>query len=159
MYRVAMTEARPGRREYEIAGLMQARALELGRQQAFTPIVSVRGEVLHNHSYENRLGEGDLLLMDSGAESPCFYASDITRTFPVSGCFTDRQRSIYEIVLAAQMAVIRAASPAHDNKRMHHLASRTIAGGLTDLGLMKGDPEDAVAAGAHALFSHTASAT
>ena len=152
MYRVAMAEARPGRREYEIAGLMQARALELGRQQAFTPIVSVRGEVLHNHSYENRLGEGDLLLMDSGAESPRFYASDITRTFPVSGRFSDRQRAVYEIVLAAQMAVIHAASPAHDNKEMHLLAARTIAGGLTALGLMRGNPDDAVESGAHAIF-------
>jgi len=152
MYAVAMTEARPGRREYEIAGLMQARALEHGRQQAFPPIVTVHGEVLHNHSYDNLLADGDLMLMDSGAESPRWYASDITRTFPVGGTFTDRQRGIYEIVLAAQMAVIHAASPEHDNKEMHRLASRTIAGGLTALGLMKGDPDDAVEVGAHALF-------
>jgi Xaa-Pro aminopeptidase len=131
---------------------MQAKALELGRQQAFTPIVSVRGEVLHNHSYDNTLADGDLLLMDSGAESPHFYASDITRTLPVNGRFTDRQRGIYEIVLAAQMAVIHAASPTHDNKEMHRLAARTIAGGLTALGLMKGNPDDAVEVGAHALF-------
>lgn len=152
MYRVAMSEARPGRAEFQVAGLMQARALELGRQQAFIPIVSVRGEVLHNHSYDNTLADGDLMVMDSGAESPSFYASDITRTFPVNGSFSDRQRRIYEIVLAAQMAVIHAASPAHDNKEMHLLAARTIAGGLTALGLMKGDPDDAVAEGAHALF-------
>jgi Xaa-Pro aminopeptidase len=152
MYRVAMAEAAPGRYEYEIAGLMQARALELGREQAFPPIVTVRGEVLHNHSYDNRLADGDLMLMDSGAESPRWYASDITRTFPVNGRFSDRQRRIYEIVLAAQMAVIQAASPKHDNKEMHRLASRTIAGGLTALGLMKGDPDDAVEVGAHALF-------
>jgi Xaa-Pro aminopeptidase len=152
MYRVAMTEARPGRFEYEIAGLMQARALELGREQAFPPIVTVRGEVLHNHSYGNRLADGDLLLMDSGAESPLWYASDITRTFPVNGRFSDRQRGIYEIVLAAQMAVIDASSPERDNREMHRLASRTIAGGLTALGLMKGNPDDAVEVGAHALF-------
>jgi len=152
MYRVAMAEARPGRREYEIAGLMQARALELGLQQAFTPIVSVRGEVLHNHSYENTLADGDLLLMDSGAESAGGYASDITRTFPVNGRFSDRQREIYEIVLAAQMEVISAASPAHDNRELHRLAARTIAGGLTALGLMRGIPDDAVEVGAHALF-------
>jgi len=152
MYRIAMTEARPGRKEFEIAGLMQARALELGLQQAFTPIVSVRGEVLHNHSYENTLADGELLLMDSGAESAGGYASDITRTFPVNGRFRDRQREIYEIVLAAQMGVISAASPAHDNREMHRLAARTIAGGLTALGLMKGNPDDAVEVGAHALF-------
>ncbi len=152
MYQVAMAEAQPGRAEFEIAGLMQARAAELGRQQAFTPIVSVRGEVLHNHSYDNTMADGDLMIMDSGSESPGGYASDITRTFPVNGRFTAKQRGIYQIVLAAQMAVIHAASPAHDNKEMHRLAARTIAGGLTNLGLMKGNVDDAVAAGAHALF-------
>ena len=152
MYRIAMSAARPGRYEYEVAGLMQAAALERGRQQAFTPIVSVRGEVLHNHSYDNKLADGDLLLMDSGAESPLFYASDITRTFPVNGKFSERQRRIYEIVLAAQMASIHAADPKHDNREMHRLASRTIAAGLTALGLMKGNPDDAVEVGAHALF-------
>ncbi len=152
MYAVAMAEARSGRHEYEIVGLVQARALERGRQQAFPPIATVRGEVLHNHSYDNVLADGDLMLMDSGAESPRFYASDITRTFPVSGRFTERQRAIYEIVLASQMSVVHAASPEHDNKEMHRLASRTIAGGLTALGLMKGDPDDAVEVGAHALF-------
>jgi Xaa-Pro aminopeptidase len=152
MYRVAMTEARPGRREAEIAGLMQARALELGREQAFTPIVSVRGEVLHNHSYSNILADGDLMVIDSGAESPSWYASDITRTFPVNGRYTDRQRQIYEIVLSAQMAVISSAGPTHDNREMHRLAARTIAGGLTALGLMRGNPDDAVEVGAHALF-------
>jgi len=152
MYQVAMSQARPGRAEFEVAGLMQARAAELGRQMAFTPIVSVRGEVLHNHSYDNTMADGDLLLMDSGAESPRFYASDITRTFPVNGRFTDRQRRIYQIVLASQMAVIHAASPAHNNRAMHLLAARTIAGGLTSLGLMKGNVDDAVEAGAHALF-------
>ncbi len=152
MYRIAMTQARPGRRESEIAGLMQARALELGCQQAFTPIVSVRGEVLHNHSYGNTLADGDLLVMDSGAEAASGYASDITRTFPVNGRFNDRQRQIYDVVLAAQMAVIRTASPSHDNREMHRLAARSIAGGLTALGLMKGSPDDAVEVGAHALF-------
>jgi Xaa-Pro aminopeptidase len=114
--------------------------------------VTVRGETLHNHSYDNRLADGDLMLMDSGAEAESGYASDITRTFPVNGRFSDRQRAIYDIVLAAQTAVIETASPAHDNKQMHLLAARTIAEGLTNLGLMKGDPAAAVEAGAHALF-------
>jgi Xaa-Pro aminopeptidase len=152
MYRVAMSEAAPGRKEFEIAGLMQARALELGRQQAFTPIVSVRGEVLHNHSYANTMSDGDLLLMDSGSESPNFYASDITRTFPVNGRFSDRQRGIYEIVLASQLAAIASATPEHNNREVHLAAARTIAEGLTDLGIMRGNPADAVEAGAHALF-------
>mgnify|MGYP001544504720 CR=1 FL=1 len=83
--------------------------------------------MLHNHSYENTLADGDLLLMDSGAESAGGYASDITRTSPVNGSFSDRLRRLYEIVLSAQMAVISAAAPGHDNREMHRLASRTIA--------------------------------
>ena len=152
MYRVAMAEARPGRTEAEVAGLMQASALERGRRQAFIPIVSVRGEVLHNHSYGNTLADGDLMVMDSGAESPLGYASDITRTFPVNGSFSTRQRDVYQVVLAAQAAAVEAASPERSNSDLHLVAARTIAVGLTDLGLIRGNVDDAVAAGAHALF-------
>jgi Xaa-Pro aminopeptidase len=152
MYRAAMALARPGRTEAEVAGTLQARALVHGRRQSFLPIVSVRGEVLHNHSYGNTLADGDLMVIDSGAESPLGYASDITRTFPVNGHFSPRQREIYEVVLAAQIAAIGAASPERSNRDLHLLAARTIASGLADLGLMRGDVDDAVASGAHALF-------
>ncbi len=152
MYQSAMTMARPGRGEAEVAAMMQGVALLSQRQQAFLPIVSVRGEVLHNESYGNTLAEGDLLLIDSGAESPLGYASDITRTFPVAGVYAPKQREIYDIVLAAQAAAIQSASPRMTNRELHLLAARVIAGGLTDAGLMRGDPDEAVAAGAHALF-------
>ena len=152
MYRAAMAVARPGRTEAEVAGTLQARALVHGRRQSFLPIVSVRGEVLHNHSYGNTLADGDLMVIDSGAESPLGYASDITRTFPVNGRFSPRQREIYEVVLAAQTAAIEAASPVRSNRDIHLLAARTIAAGLAGLGLMRGDVDDAVASGAHALF-------
>ena len=88
MHRACMAAARAGKREYELAGLIQAIALSHDRQQAFTPIVTVRGEVLHNHSYDGMLTAGRLLLNDSGAESSKFYASDITRTCPVDGRFS-----------------------------------------------------------------------
>jgi len=152
MYRATMSAAAPGRTEAEIAALHQAEALAADRQQAFSPIVTVRGEVLHNPFLDGRLAAGDLLLVDSGAESPHFYASDITRTIPVSGRFTTRQREIYEIVLAANEAVIAAAGPGITNRDLHLLAARTVASGLRDLGLMVGAVDDAVAAGAHALF-------
>jgi Xaa-Pro aminopeptidase len=152
MYAAAWRTAAPGRSEAEVAAALQVAALARGRQQAFNPIVSVRGEVLHNTSYANTLADGDLLLIDSGAESAGFYASDITRTVPVSGTFSARQREIYEVVLAAQEAAIEAASPALSNRDLHFIAARTIASGLTQLGLMQGDVDEAVAAGAHALF-------
>jgi len=114
--------------------------------------VTVCGDVLHNTSYANTLEEGDLLLVDSGAESPGFYASDITRTMPVTGKFTSQQRDIYEVVLAANQAAIDAAVPGVTNRELHLLAARTITEGLKDIGVMKGNVDRAVEAGAHALF-------
>ncbi len=152
MYKAAVARIAPGRKEHEIAGAMQGVALAHDRAQSFNPIVSVRGEVLHNVTYENTLAQGDLLLIDSGTESPHYYASDITRTYPVSGTFTPRQKAIYEVVLASQLAAIEAAGPHTTNKALHLIAARTIASGLKDVGLMKGDVDAAVEAGAHALF-------
>ncbi len=152
MFRAAAAAARPGKTEAEVAGAMQGAALAHDRQQAFLPIVSVRGEVLHNNSYGNALKAGDLLLLDYGAESPRFYASDITRVIPVAGRFDERQRAIYQVVLDAQLAVFAAASPHATNRELHFVAAKTIAAGLKSLGLMRGDVDEAVAAGAHALF-------
>jgi len=152
MYAAALATIAPGRTESEIVGALLAPSLSRDRQPSFNPIVSVHGEVLHNTSYANTLREGDLLLIDSGSESPHHYASDITRTFPVSGRFSTRQRDVYQVVLAAQLASIEAASPSRTNRDLHMVAARTIASGLKDLGLMQGDVDAAVAEGAHALF-------
>jgi Xaa-Pro aminopeptidase len=153
MYDAALKAIRPGVKEAEVAGAMQAVSLAYDMPQSFLPIVSIHGEVLHNNTYGNVLAAGDLLLIDSGVEAPPSYAcSDITRTFPVSGRFTPEQRAVYEVVLAAQSAVIRAASPQVSNRDLHLVAAKTIAAGLIDIGLMRGGVEDAVAAGAHALF-------
>lgn len=152
MYRVAMEAARPGRREHEIAGAIQEVHLREDRQPSFPPIVSIRGEVLHNTSYANTLSEGDLLLIDSGTESPLHYASDITRTLPVSGKLTSKQKAVYQVVLRSQLTAIENASPELSNLELHLIAARTIASGLKDIGLMKGDVDLAVEAGAHALF-------
>ena len=151
-YRAAMEATEPGRTEAEIAAILQGPAFAHDRQQAFNPIVSVRGEVLHNRNRANTLSDGDLLLVDSGAESRRWYASDITRTFPVSGRYSQQQRDVYEVVLASQVDAIAAAAPGVNNRELHFIAARTIASGLKDLGLMQGDVEAAVEAGAHALF-------
>jgi len=152
MYEATMRNAEAGRTEAEIAAVHQAVAIARDRRQAFEPIVTVCGDVLHNTSYANTLEDGDLLLVDSGAESPLHYASDITRTMPVSGTFTSQQRDIYEVVLAANEAAIAAAGPGVTNRELHLLAARTIASGLKDVGIMKGNVDKAVEAGAHALF-------
>lgn len=152
MYQAALRLIEPGRTESEVCAAMQAVSLKYDRQQSFQPIVSIRGEVLHNESYGNTLKDGDLLLIDSGTESKRFYASDITRTFPVSGRYSEKQTGIYQVVLSAQLAAIEAASPERTNRDLHLIAAQTIARGLTEIGLMKGDPAEAVKNGAHALF-------
>ncbi len=152
MHRRAMAVTKPGIYEYEIAGEIQAVALRENFQMAFPPIVTVRGQVLHNHSYDNLLEDGQLLINDSGAESPSGYAADITRTFPINGKFSPVQKEIYETVLAMQLGAIDFIKPGVTFRDVHLHACRILADRLKTMGLMKGDPSAAVAAGAHALF-------
>lgn len=152
MYAAAFRMTKPGRYESEIAGTMEGIALSTGCAPAFPLIVTVNGHILHNHYHGNKLKTGRLLVADSGAETPGGYSSDITRSIPVGGRFNKRQKDIYSIVVESQVAAIKAMKPGVMFKDVHLLAARTIVSGLKDLGLMKGDVDDAVAQGAHALF-------
>lgn len=152
MYEKILHLLRPGMIEQELVGAAEGVVLAAGSHTSFPTILSIRGETLHNHHHGNTVKAGDLLLVDSGAESPLGYASDITRTFPVSGRFEPRQKEIYEIVLAAQMKAIGMMRPGLPFREAHLAAAQVIAEGLTAIGLMRGDPAAAVAAGAHALF-------
>lgn len=152
MYTTAMKLAKPGLKEREIYGKLNGIANSMGSGVSFPVICSVHGETLHNHHYENTMKDGDLLLIDSGAESLLHYASDITRTFPVNGKFTEEQKDIYNIVLASQLKAIDSIKPGLKFREVHLIASEVIAEGLRDIGLMKGDPKEAVKQGAHALF-------
>jgi len=152
MHEHSMRAAAPGVREREIAGQLSGIAEAHGRGLSFRPTCSIHGEVLHNHSYSNQLGEGDLLLVDAGAASPLHYAGDITRVTPVSGEFTSRQRDLYEAVLDAQTTAIEAIEPDVPFRDIHLRACRVLTEHLMDIGLMHGPVEDAVNAGAHALF-------
>jgi Xaa-Pro aminopeptidase len=155
MQTAAMKMAKPGVFEYEIAGAMEGIMGSSGVWPAFPPIVSVHAEIMHNPYYDNRLKAGDIVVNDSGAESPLHYASDITRMIPVGGKFSPRQKEIYSIVLAAQERCIAAAAPGVEWRQVHRLAAVTLMEGLRELGLVKGDPQEAVAAGAHTLFFPT----
>jgi len=152
MHTTAMRMAKPGVLEREVAGMMEGIALFRGGRLAFPTIFSIHGQILHNHYYGNIMKAGDMVVNDCGAESPLHYASDITRTIPVSGRFTPRQRDIYNIVLAAQQNAIEAVAPGVEFREIHRLACTILASGLADLGLLKGNIQDAVQAGAHALF-------
>jgi Xaa-Pro dipeptidase len=152
MHLAAMKMVKPETDERKIAGMIEGIALSLGYGLSFRPIVSINGQTLHNPYYENKMKAGDLLVNDSGAESKLHYASDITRTIPVGGKFTDKQKEIYQIVLKAEMNAINSVKPGITNKDLHLAAANDIASGLTEIGLMFGNPEEAVSAGAHTLF-------
>ncbi len=119
---------------------------------AYNSIVTIAGEVLHNEHYHHALQPGDLLLADVGAETALGWASDITRTWPVSGKFSPTQKAVYDVVLAAHDQAIAAVEPGADYEDIHLLACHVLAEGLVDLGILKGVPEDLVNEDAHALF-------
>ena len=152
MQTMAMKMSKPGMREMEVAGAVEAIALARGARLAFPTIFSIHGETLHNHYYGNIMKEGDIAVNDSGAESLLHYASDITRTVPVNGTFSQRQKEIYAIVLDAQDKAIEAVRPGAEFREVHLLACRILASGLRDLGMIRGDVQEAVHAGAHTLF-------
>jgi len=152
MYAAAMRTARPGKYEYEVVAEISRVALAHGGRFSFPPICSVHGETLHNPFYRNQMQAGDVMILDSGAETSHYNASDITRTIPVGGTFTAQQKLIYDMVLRAQLAAIDAITPGVRYLDVHLLAARSFAIDLTAAGLMTGDVDEAVAAGAHALF-------
>ena len=152
MQTLAMKMSKSGVYEREIAGAMEAVALSRGCRLAFPTIFSIHGETLHNHYHGNQMKNGDIAVNDSGAESATHYASDITRTIPVGGKFSQRQREIYAIVLEAQTKAIEAVKPDIEFRDIHRLASEVLVSGLKDLGFVKGNVEEAVQAGVHTLF-------
>ncbi len=152
MYAIVMGMTKPGIYEREIVGKIEGALGSHGAYASFPIILSVHGETLHNHHHGNLLKQNNLLVTDSGAESPGHYASDITRTFPVGGRFTPEQKDIYQVVLNSQLAAIDSVKPGKPHKEVHLLTAAVIAQGLKDMGLMKGDIAAAVKEGAHALF-------
>jgi Xaa-Pro aminopeptidase len=152
MHVTAMKMAKPGVWEQKIAGTIEGIAAAGGGTIAFPIILSQNGETLHNHDHSQILKEGRLMVTDAGAESLMHYASDFTRTVPVGGKFTQKQREIYEIVLAANNQATALTRPGVTYLSVHLAAAEVLASGLKDLGLMKGDVKEAVANGAHALF-------
>lgn len=152
MHVAAMKMAKPGITEQEIAGFIEGIAATKGQMPSFPIILSQNGETLHNHNHSNILKLGRMLLTDAGAESNSHYASDFTRTYPVGGNFTQQQSDIYNIVLNANNHAISLCKPGVTYQSIHLEAAKVIAKGLIDLGLMKGNVDEAVANGAHAMF-------
>ncbi len=152
MHTAAMRMARPGMLESEIAAEVERVAVAAGGRISFPVIATIHGETLHNHYHGNTLSDGDLFLLDAGAETEMGYAGDLSSTFPVSPTFSARQRTIYELQLAAYDAAVAMLAPGVPNRDVHFAAARVIADGMKELGLMKGDIDEGLAAGAHAMF-------
>ncbi len=151
MHLAAITGARDGITEYELAGSLQGIAIAGGGNLAFPTILTVNGQVLHNHYGPTVMREGRIAICDSGAENAMHYAGDMTRTFPVGKKFTPVQREMYDIVLGAQEAAIQALKPGVLFRDVHALAAQKLMEGLKAAGVVKGDPAAAVAAGAHTM--------
>jgi Xaa-Pro aminopeptidase len=151
-HRAAMAATRPGAHERDVAAAFENVVARAGLTTAYPSIVTVRGEILHNFHYVNPLREGQLLLLDGGAEAASGYATDVTRTWPVNGRFNPRQRAAYDAVLEAQLQGIERVRAGVRYREVHTRASLIIARFLVDEGLVFGTPEDAVETGAHAIF-------
>lgn len=152
MHTTAMRLTKPGVTEKYIGGQIDGIARSYGAMSSFGTIFSQHGEILHGNPSMAMLEDGRLVLCDCGAETINHYCSDHTRTFPVNGKFTQRQRDIYSIVEACHDYVLEVAKPGVKYMDVHLAVCRLMTDRLKELGLMKGDTEEAVQAGAHALF-------
>lgn len=152
MHTTAMRIAKAGMTEAELAGTVEGIAVAAGGHLAYPVIMTVNGQILHNHYHGNTLQSGQLVLGDYGAETAMHYAGDITRTFPVDKQFTAQQKDIYNLVLKAEVDCIEAIRPNILNRDLHLKGAKIILDGLKTLGLTKGNMEDALEAGAFGLF-------
>lgn len=152
MHLAVMKAARPGMKEHELVGVAKKVASDHNVSLSFPPILTKDGQILHSHYHGNTLKDGDMLLFDGGTESESFYAGDMTRTFPVGKTFTAQQKEMYQVMHDAHVAAIAMLAPGQRFLDIHLHACQKLVEGLKNVGLMKGDPEEAVAAGAHTMF-------
>lgn len=152
MHLTAMQLTKPGMKEYEIVAAVHQQAIKGGGDLSFPIILTVNGETLHNHYHKNTIADGQMILCDAGAETDLHYAGDMTRTFPVGKTFTEKQKEVYQIVLNAHNHAISMLKPGVMYRDIYIKASEILFEGLKLLGITKGDPVEAVQAGAHAMF-------
>ena len=152
MHITAITVLRPGMYEYEVVAEMNRVAESNNCELSFATIATVNGQTLHNHYHGNKVKPGDLFLIDAGAEVESGYAGDMSSTIPADKTFTPRQRAVYEIQNAMHLEAVKALRPGIPYMDVYDLSARVMVEGMKELGLMKGNAEDAVREGAHALF-------
>ncbi|MFT7521189.1 MAG: Xaa-Pro aminopeptidase [Kiritimatiellia bacterium] len=151
-HRAVMTATRPGTSERILAALFEGVLAARGCVPGYGTILTVHGEVLHNFDHNNVLKDGELLLLDGGGEVPSGYGSDVTRTWPVNGRFSGRQRAAYEAVLEAEVQAIAQCRPNNRYRLVHDAACTVIAQFLIDEGLLTCSVQTALETGAHGVF-------
>jgi Xaa-Pro aminopeptidase len=151
-HRAGMRATRGAEVEREVAAAMMASLRTRGMQDAYGPIVTVRGEVLHSHDHDGAIAPGDLLLCDVGGETAEGWAADVTRTWPTSGVFSATQRAMVEVVIEAQRRAIDRVRPGVRYREVHETAKRGIVEGLVELRVLRGDVDGLLERGAAALF-------
>ena len=152
MHITAMKAVRPGMKEYEIVAKVDEVALAAGGRLSFPVIATVNGQILHNHYHGHTIKEGDMLLIDAGAETRMGYTGDMSSTIPAGDKFTSIQKDVYDIQVASHLAAVDALRPGVHFRDVYDMTSKIICEGVKSLGLMKGDCEEAVRLGAHAMF-------
>ena len=152
MHLAAYRKVRPGMHEAEVAATVEETCCHDGFTLAFPTIATVQGQVLHNHGFIHELHDGDIFLLDAGAEGPMHYAGDLSSSMPVGERFSERQELIYNIHLESFWAAVKLLRPGVPFREAHLAAATKICEGMKSIGLMKGDPEEAAHIGAYALF-------
>lgn len=152
MHIAAMKVLRPGMYEYEVVAEMNRVAMAANCELSFATIATINGQTLHNHYHGNQVKPGDLFLIDAGAEVPSGYAGDMSSTIPADKTFTSRQREVYCIQNAMHTASVEALRPGIPYMEVYERSAKVMFDGLKQLGLTKGNADDAVREGAHALF-------
>lgn len=152
MHLEAMRVVKAGMKEYEVVSALEAIATKYNAHTSFHTIFSKHGETLHNPYHENTLQEGDLVVLDAGARNVEGYCGDMTTSFPVSGKFSEKQKDIYSLLIEMFEKAEELIKPGINYKEVHLEVCKVLARGMKARGLMKGDVEEAVKAGAHAIF-------
>ena len=152
MHLEAMRVVKPGMKEYEVVSALEAVATKYNASTSFFTIFTKNGQTLHNHYHGNTIEEGDLVVLDAGARLDNGYCGDMTTSFPVSGKFSETQKDIYSLLIEMFEKAEELIKPGITYKEVHLEVCKVLAEGMKKRGLMKGNVEEAVKAGAHAIF-------
>lgn len=152
MHLAAMKMLRPSMHEFDVVAEMEAVARRANYEFSFATIATVHGETLHNHTHEHLVREGDLFLIDAGAETEMGYAGDMSSTICAGKKFTERQKQIISIQNAMYDEAVKVLKPGVPYRDVHDLSARVMIEGMKEIGLMKGNTDDCLESGAFALF-------